>query len=198
MFSSTVRPGSSALGNDRDAGGADLLGAAARQVQVVEHDAPAARAEQACDREHERRLAGAVGAEERRHLARRDLEETSRTTGRPALDREVLQAQGAHSSSSVPRYALITCSFRRTSAVGPARSAAEVEHGRRLAAAGDEPHVVVDEDDERAELRRDLLDDRTHCVVSAGRPAAGSSRSTTRGLPRLRRSTSRRSAAPSR
>src|SRR6202007_1662658 len=75
-------------------------------------------------REHHARLAGAVGAEQRGDLARRDLERDPAHDVAPAArDHKVFDAQevarGGHATSSVPRYARITRSSRSTSAVGP-------------------------------------------------------------------------------
>ena len=99
------------LGDDRDARGADRLGPRAREVRVAEQDLAAARAQDSADREHERRLAGAVRAEQRRDLARRDRR--ARRRGRPCARRARRRApraaarlrsrSRAHTSSSVPR-----------------------------------------------------------------------------------------------
>ena len=157
------------LGNDRDARRrAPARGGGPSGRRSPSMTAPAARAQQARDREHQRRLAGAV----RRRAASSPRpggisSETSRTIGRPAAARPRSPSQRAgrrrrgraHSSSSVPRYARITCSSRRTSAVGPdAISLPKSSTAVVSQQAGDEAHVVVDEDHERAELLRDPLD----------------------------------------
>ena len=84
-LSSTVSAGSSrlSLGHDRDPGCAHLLGPETGQVAIAEQHPSAALAQQPCDGEHHRRLAGAVGAEEGRHLRRRDLERDVATIVRP-------------------------------------------------------------------------------------------------------------------
>ena len=101
------------LGDDRHPRGANLLGAEAGEVLVAQHDLAPGRAQQAADREHEARLAGAVRAEQGRHLAGRDLQRHLLDDGPSAAgDGELLEAEpglggdgalGAHSSSSVPR-----------------------------------------------------------------------------------------------
>ena len=89
---------------------------------------PPAGAQDAADREHQRRLAGAVRAEQRRDLAGRDLSETSCRTVAPAAgDGQVLdpQRERARRPSSLIRCPRCrgrprsTCSSRSTSAVGP-------------------------------------------------------------------------------
>ena len=102
-----------------------------------------------------------------------------------------------------PRYALITCSFRMTSAVGPEaislpKSSTAVVSQQR----GDEAHVVVDQDRRaRRSAPGSAGSPRARCarLVRPARPAAGSSSSTILGSPTTARasSTSRRSRAPS-
>ena len=98
-----------ALGHDRDAGAADELGPLAREVGVAEQDAAAVDAEHAADGEHERRLAGAVRAEQRRDLARRDRQrDVVQDAAAAARDAEILEAElgpgggvgGRHSTAS--------------------------------------------------------------------------------------------------
>ena len=151
-----------ALGDDGDPGCADPLRRAARsdpgrRAPPCPRSGAARRRPRARASTCRRRWRRAASSP-RRAGSRR---ETSRTTVRPAAGyRQALDSQRgrgnlrrAHSSSSVPRYALITCSFRSTSAVGPGGDQlAEVEHRGRLAARRDQAHVVVDEDHERTEL----------------------------------------------
>ena len=98
------------LGDDRDAGAAHLLGAMPREVHVSQQHLAGAGPQHAGNREHERRLPGPVRAEQRRHLARRDLDRDVVNDGAPApWDRDAFEAQAgcrrrrAHSFSSVPR-----------------------------------------------------------------------------------------------
>ena len=58
-----------AFGNDRDAGGAEAMRRQPRDVRAVEADAPGAGALDAAERVDQRRLAGAVRADDREQLA---------------------------------------------------------------------------------------------------------------------------------
>ena len=113
-LSSTVSAGSSRRPSGTTATPAARIrsGRLPREVGVAEQDLAGSRAQHAGDGEHERRLAGAVRAEQRRHLARRDRRaRRPRTTARPprATDSSSIRSSGfapfaaAHSSSSVPR-----------------------------------------------------------------------------------------------
>ena len=199
-FSSTVSPGSSRLPSGTIATPAPRMNSGRLRVRSASPSRTRPLSPQhAAHGEHERRLAGAVRAEQRRHLARRDRErDVVQHAASAACDAEILEPQlragGASrrsqdasepSQSRRPR-----CPGRRASRSrrGARRLSArcdqlaEVEHRRGRAAGRDEAHVVVDEDHERAELLRDLLITPPRCSVSSsGRPAAGSSRSTIRG-----------------
>ena len=169
-------------------------------------------AQHSADREHEARLAGAVGPQQRRHLARRDVQRNTVHDRRARRARRSgLEAQHGRRP---PRKAVDGRAHRLRAQVGLARLARRAAPRRSgpaaislpksstavvLAAGGDQAHVVVDEDHQRARVLGDARITRPRCSVSSsGRPAAGSSSSTTRGRPTTARaiSTSRRSRAP--
>jgi len=85
------------------------LGARERRlVEVADHDRSGGGAEDAPDREHERRLPCPVRPEQRRHLARRDRDRHRAQDGAAAaLDGEPVERERrssrAHATSSVPR-----------------------------------------------------------------------------------------------
>jgi hypothetical protein len=82
------------LRNDRDARLADALGALAAQVLAVEQDAAGLGAQDAADREHEARLAGAVGSQQRGDLAAPDLQRhVAHDRPGAARDRHLLQQE---------------------------------------------------------------------------------------------------------
>ena len=72
LLDGEVREELTPLGDDRDTRGADLLGTPAGELDVTERDRAGGGAEDAADRQHERRLSGAVRSEQCRDLARRD------------------------------------------------------------------------------------------------------------------------------
>ena len=152
-----------AFGHHRDAGAADALGrrlvrswSPSRTCPDVGRSAPA-------DREHQRRLAGAVRPEQRGDLAGRDSIETSRSTGRPARGTESFSIRSMAPSPFGP----ITLAMLGAE-VGPdhllvpehlggragSDQPAEVEHRDHLATGRDQAHVVVDEHHERSGLDR--------------------------------------------
>jgi hypothetical protein len=100
-----VREQAAALGDDRDAGLADALGAAAgdfpgRRVWGVEDHGAGLGLQDAADGQDEGGFAGAVRAEEGRDLAGRDLDGDLPDDGAAtALDGEIGQLERAHWSS---------------------------------------------------------------------------------------------------
>ena len=143
---------------------------------------PDGRAEDAGDGKDERRLAGAVRAEQRGHLARRDRERDIVEHGPCRHARRAARRSGAARLRSrkalipqvlVLRVVLVVGSQVRAHDVLVAKhlrrragrdQLAEVEHRRRLAARRDEAHVVVDEDDERPERAPGSLDHRSEVL----------------------------------
>jgi hypothetical protein len=95
-----VREQAAALGDDRDAGLADALRAAAGYFGVVEEHGAGLGLQDAADGQDEGGFAGAVRAEEGRDLAGRDLDGDLPDDGAAAaLDGEIGQLERAHWSS---------------------------------------------------------------------------------------------------
>src|SRR4051794_18345911 len=192
--------------HDRDAGLPDALRPAPGKLLLAERDRAALRAQDACDREDERRLARAVGSEQRGHLAARDRERDV-VHHRPAAagDGQVLDVQhlghAASSTSSVPRYARITWPSRSTSAVGPAAMSLPKSSTAVTSQHADTRLMSWSTRITRAPMCSGMrrITAPRWAVSSSGRPAAGSSSRTRRGLPTTARATStrRRSRAPS-
>ena len=168
-LSSTVRSGSSRRPSGTTATPAFRIcsGRSFVEAPPVDGDVSPARAQHAADGEHERRLAGAVRAEQRRHRAGRDLERDAVQHLVPATrDLQLLDPEGsavlAHSCTASALSDVLGAEVRAHHVLvaqhlgrRPGRDEpAEVDHGGRLAARRDEAHVVVDEDDERADVRR--------------------------------------------
>ena len=94
-----VREQAAALGDDRDAGLADALRAAAGEFCLVEEDGPGLGPQDAADRQDQGGFARAVRAEEGGDLAGRDLDGDlldDRATA--ALDSEVCDLERAHAT----------------------------------------------------------------------------------------------------
>jgi len=102
-LSSTVRSGSRRRpsGNDRDAGLADALRAAAGEFCLVEEDGPGLGSQDAADGQDQGGFARAVRAEEGGDLAGRDLDSHLLDHGAAAaFDGKVRYLEGAH---AIPR-----------------------------------------------------------------------------------------------
>ena len=103
------------LRHDRDTGGPDRLGAPPCDLLIADEDAAGGGAEDAADRQHERRLARAVRAEQRGDRVGRDLERHVADDRPAARDGERLEPERgrsacvlhlgrrAHSSSAASR-----------------------------------------------------------------------------------------------
>ena len=137
-----------------------------REIAAVEQDAAGGRLDDAGDDAQRRRLAGAVGAEQRDHLARVDGEVHVPDHGglvvarRQPFDLEhrahetapvSTRSSADTSAAAAPRYALITLgSLRTASGVPCGDDLAELEHDDVVGDRQDEPHVVIDEQRRRA------------------------------------------------
>ena len=101
-FSATVSDGNTpcAAGHLHDAAPGDLVRRRVGHVAAVEHDRAVGRLDEAGDRLQQRRLAGAVGAEQRDDLALVDLEVRRRTA--PARRRSARRRCGRAAASPRP------------------------------------------------------------------------------------------------
>src|SRR6185437_10519144 len=200
-------------GNDGHARRPDLLGTHPGQARSVHGDLASGRPEDAADGQHHGRLAGTVRPEQRRDLSLGHFERDAMQDAVAAagdLQGVDLQSggRGAHlsasssgtTSASVPRYARITCSSLSTSAVRPdaislpkSMTAVVWQHAEtrlmswstRMTRAPNWSGIL-------------WIASPRWPVSSSGSPAAGSSSSTSLGLPTTARalSTRRRSRAP--
>ena len=173
------RQQAASLRDDRDAGAADLLGPTVREIVIAEEHPARGRPQDTPDCQDERRLAGAVRAEQCRDLAGGIVSETSCSTMRPPRGtqssskrsvRHCLRAarlSGRASRSQRPP----RCRGRRGSRARPCSTSAVVPDAISLpksstavvvAAGRHEAHVVVDEDHERSEALGDPPDDAAH------------------------------------
>src|SRR4051812_47086291 len=187
--------------DDGHAGAPDALGPPRREDGVVQAHRAAQRPQDAADREYERGLARPVRAQKGGHLARRNVQRhATHDRAAAARDDEVVQLE-AHSTSSVPRYALTTRSSRRTAAVGPAAISLPKSSTAVFSQHADTSVMSWSTRTTSASMCSGMarMIAPRWSVSSSDRPAAGSSSSTTRGRPTTARatSTSRRSRAPS-
>ena len=105
-----------------DPGRANLVRRLANEVDAIEPDASCERRQHAGHPQHERRLAGSVGTEQRRHVAGMELDvDVADDDPFPSCDAEALDDQVvAHTSSNAtPRYAARTFGSLSDAAVGP-------------------------------------------------------------------------------
>src|SRR6185437_11554230 len=166
--------------------------------------APALRTQDAPDGQHQARLARPVGPEQRGDLPGGNLDvdiahdrPPAATHGEPT-DLERVRSVHGYTFSSVPRYARITRSSRRTWSVGP-----ELISFPKSSTA-----VVSQHPDTRLMSWSTRMVSAPVCsgilritfercsVSSSGRPAAGSSSSTSFGVPTTARATSTRRRSP--